>query len=348
VAKTYSLDIELESPLIITSKQIGKTLYNEFEYIPGSTLRGAILGELKRSGHEISEEIENPSLIVQPAYPLIDGFLAEPSHPFIYECKLCKEILVSDAIIEFYEKGELNVNKLIKESCSKGHRATLKSLGGRLIIYKGNKIEKVSLENVALSSVGISKKIRTSEIGMLYDYIGIAPGYRFRSIITGKEEIINKIREIKKIYLGRGISRGFGRAKIEIKDIDLKNKEKIKKSIISNKLIIKAYSPIFDIKIEESGLYTVLDLNIQKLYKWNIINGSNKAITGLTKVSGFSFYDNSITPKPSFNAIKEGSIFFFETKDVNDELIDYLSQIEVNGIQPFNYIGINHLRVLER
>jgi RAMP superfamily. len=268
MAKPYYLILRTKSPLIITSKQLGKILYNEFNYIPGYTLRGAIIAELYRRGNtEILRETYSPTLIIKPAYPIIDGNLAEPAHPFIFKCKLCKSlgennyIFLSEGYTEFVEKGTVDPRKLFPSSCNKGHKGTIKSLSGSLIVAH-KYVKEVKIDNVSLDAVGISKKTKSSEIGMLYNYVGIVPETRFRSVIICEDDMIEEIKKLNEIHVGRGISRGLGRVEISIEEYKESAEKRISKLISSGRLIIKAISSIFKLCIKDNGLNSEFDLDL--------------------------------------------------------------------------------------
>jgi hypothetical protein len=353
VARSYYLNLKIKSPLIITSKQLGRILYNEFSYIPGFTIRGALIAELYRRGNRnILKETYDPKLIIGPAYPFIDGKISEPAHPFLFKCKLCKSlgensyIFLSDGYREFVEKGNIEIKKMFPNCCEKGHKGTIKSLSGYLIV-DGKQIREVKISNVSLEAVGISKKIKASEIGMLYNYVGIEPGTNFISKMICEDEIVKEIKEIKEIHIGRGISRGLGKVEISVEDYKENNKERIKKILNPDRIIIKAISPAFKLSIKDGGLYSEFDLDLPNLKKKIFINNDSKILTGITKVSGFSFFKGNAISKPIFYGAKEGSLFFFETNNFNEQTIDEIVNYELHGISPFNHVGINHFKVID-
>ncbi|MEM1990860.1 MAG: hypothetical protein QW782_09570, partial [Candidatus Bathyarchaeia archaeon] len=86
--------LEILSPTIITERRSLRGFLKTLNYIPASTLRGAILSELYRNGivgdDFLKSEREKPSVIASYAYPVTSGGeKCYPSHPFMYRCKVC-------------------------------------------------------------------------------------------------------------------------------------------------------------------------------------------------------------------------------------------------------------------
>ena len=69
--------LSLKSPAIITERRTEHGFKSIDDYIPSSTVRGAILASLYYHGlvdkATLERERENPLLICTPAYPLING-----------------------------------------------------------------------------------------------------------------------------------------------------------------------------------------------------------------------------------------------------------------------------------
>ena len=81
--------LEILSPTIITERRSLRGFLKTLNYIPASTLRGAILSELYRNGivgdDFLKSEREKPSVIASYAYPVTSGGeKCYPSHPFMY------------------------------------------------------------------------------------------------------------------------------------------------------------------------------------------------------------------------------------------------------------------------
>ncbi|MEM4677384.1 MAG: hypothetical protein QXY55_05805 [Candidatus Korarchaeota archaeon] len=210
--------LEILSPTIITERRSLRGFLKTLDYIPASTLRGAILSELYRNGivgdDFLKSERDKPSVIASYAYPVTsDGKKCYPSHPFMYRCKVCGQYEnYLDKIIEDLERdGDLErygeLRKLIGITCRNGH-AALENLYSK---YYPSETCKVSASRFICT--GVNKRRGSSETGMLYEYEAITPGRKFWATLTIPDEIEKYIDGLE-IRIGRGISRGFGISKI--------------------------------------------------------------------------------------------------------------------------------------
>lgn len=258
------ITLEILSPTVIAERRSLRGFLKVLDYIPASTLRGAILSELYRVGvikeDFLEDERRNPSVIASYAYPLIDGGeKSYPGHPFMYKCKICgeSENHLADVIEELESNGELRGVKHI--TCKKGH-TTLESLYSKP--YFNGKDQKVRrIPTSRFISTSVSKERGSSETGMLYEYEAITPGRRFWTTLAIPDKIGEYVDGLE-IHIGRGISRGFGRSKIvNSKVINLKDVEmKIGGSITDGKyLVLYASSPMVSCS---GGVYTPYPLEI--------------------------------------------------------------------------------------
>ncbi|MCX8171650.1 MAG: hypothetical protein N3E47_06775, partial [Candidatus Bathyarchaeota archaeon] len=208
------LEIILEtlSPTIIAERRSLRGFLKTLNYIPASTLRGAILSELYRRGiikdDFLKNERESPSLVASYAYPVTSGGKkAYPSHPFMYECKVCKwrKNYLNNVIGELESYGELR--ELIPATCENGH-AALENLYSKCYPDDANKVPASRF-----ICTGVSKRRGSSETGMLYEYEAMTPGRKFWATLALPDRIMEHIDGLE-IHIGRGISRGFGRSKI--------------------------------------------------------------------------------------------------------------------------------------
>ena len=207
--RLIEVKVRLESPAIISSKRTKEGYVRPLRYLPGSTLRGAVISSLYVEGllneEDLKREAKNPSILASPAYPIIDGFKSYPATPFVGKCKLCGKI---------YDLTEENVRNIMEGKDPVFHgecekcQVPIESLYDKLISKRGE----VEVGVFRLTSVGIDKKRGVSAKGMLFDYEAIEEGIEFWARLRVPREI--EIDGLE-IFIGRGASRGFGRAIIE-------------------------------------------------------------------------------------------------------------------------------------
>lgn len=241
--KFYEVRIELRSPALITSRRTERGFKAALEFIPGTTLRGAILSSLyyhdKISRSELEKEADDPSLICTPAYPLVDGQRSWPAHPFFFKCKLCKpeknpcENRGREARMEI-EKGK---EPTIPTSCRYGH-VSLESLHPGPALPNG---ERVKVSFTSSVCAGVNKDRASVEGGMLYEYDALESGQMFWAYLATPYEIPNPLE----IWIGRGVTRGFGEARLSLRELDVKKLEEYcRKASIDGILVLYALSPL--------------------------------------------------------------------------------------------------------
>jgi len=220
---TYKCRLLLESPTIIASRRTDRGIFTEIRYIPASTIGGSL-------NNQIVEDLgDRPKIICSPAYPVTEnGGVALPAHPFVYECKgpeKCRFSTLREVENNALCRREDVKKKLVKLMCEK--RNLVKSLHPKLVNICGGVINEANLHYLSLVSVGINKVTASSDIGVLYEYEAFTQGVSFLFYSTVIDDSIN-LKEYKDlvIKIGRGISRGFGRAKIiDVQEVNLRDEE---------------------------------------------------------------------------------------------------------------------------
>jgi len=363
--KVYKLELEVETPLVITEDQTTNVLRNSASYISGSAVRGSLLTYLyNEKKKNINQEINDPKLVFHPAYLLIGEEITRPAHPLIFSCKLC----TGDSIFTELSKEIIisrNVSKAIPTKCPKGHLFATKSKGGELVIERKGTDKKtfksVKLDNyyTSIDSIGINRKLGSVEVGMIYSYVALSPKTKFMSLIFDQGERLSELdvdREFM-LYIGRGTSRGLGhvRAKLNEDSKFIDNEINRIKAAIQNLdriVILRALSPVFHVEIKNdlngnaclcSNPTLVAQSMPNGLSEYPLVEDKNYLLTGMSKVSGFSTISN--IPKVSLEGAKPGSLFFYKSSyDLDYEKLAYN---ELSGFGQFSYSGFNILEVYE-
>jgi len=341
--KVYSINLTLKSPLIIAGSKYGRIIEHSVKYIPGQSIRGAILTLLKFMGSSIvQDEIDKPNLIFHPAYPLFEDKIAFPADPLTFKCKVCGEIM------------QCKIPPTLDElsfplTCSNGHMYTLKNIGGTLLIKNGNELKEFKLKYVIIDSTGINKTLRSSELGLLYSYVALTPKTKFKGIIvdphdkleTMFEEVQLDMKNLE-LRIGRRKSAGLGLVQAKITEIGNYIESRISKiEESSGEKALLAKSPIFHLEYRQGKKRNFSIVSTIK----NEINGFPVKYVLKTSniyVSGYSVMAN--IPKPSISALDIGSIITFQEKIPTKKLVE----MELYGIGPFTKSGLNIVEVMSR
>lgn len=353
----YLVDMYVKSPLIIVDMYIGNVFKHKLNYIPPQTLRGSILSKLIID-YKVDQAVEisgEDTVVFHPLYPVVDGSEARPSYIFLYECKLCEgEVYISDIILNSEKlKNFKYENYEIPYKCRNNHLFLTKPVDGN-IIFNGKKYKKVYVKYVQLESIGLFRGLGRTELGMLYSYIGVAPGTRFKGLIYDAKD---KLKELVKgcvmdgeYRIGRGISRGMGIVEMNFKEINEANyieerSKEIKELIEKTDLImLRALTPIL---FMEKGKFSYdLDLSHMQIEKLNVFRDKNYIPKGLTTLRGFSLKTG--LPKVSISGLAPGTLYFYmvTSKCDVDDLAMKLAKYELTGFSKWSYMGLNIMEVL--
>jgi len=361
----YILDIDIKTPLLIADSLIGNVIkVTRYPYIPASTIRGAILSKLYREYKikEVNIESSNPSFSIRPAYPVVNGLITKPPHKLMYRCKLChkEERVILDKI--FNSKNTLRnfnyENYYPPYKCQNGHVFSISEVKSlvylKMINGKWRYIE-YSPDIIQIESIGINRGIGGTEIGMLYSYIALKPGLKYRTLIhddIGRlDEWIKNLPKTDDYFIGRSISRGMGLCRISIKETDTdeyikKRKEKIREIIkyLDGLLILRALSPI--LSFSNNGLTYKINLTNIGLKPHPIYKNYNYIPTQPILIKGFSI-SKYVLPKIAIKGLGPGTLYFYEVSEDLDRVSEKIAKLELKGFSPPYNIGLNILEVYD-
>jgi hypothetical protein len=302
-------------------------------------------------------------LITSPAYPIDEeGRRSRPATPFVWECKVCRmeseqcknenkekekgKYIINreeEFVKKIYEDAPLN----IPSECEMRHRA-LKAMHPKPI----PEVKKVTTRHI---SVAIDKSRGVAVKGMLYSYDVILPPQTYWATLTLPDEYCVEGRF--EVRVGRGSSRGFGFAEIEVqREISLEEKaEEYSNYIKGDKVVLVAISPTLQGGSDPQPYPKTLDLadiaaqlgfniadctlNIEKVY------GKTVRVRG-----GWNILKEA--PRPDYYAKAQGSVVSarIDAKSRKDAAIGpaalaYHGTIEELG--GYTITGVNMLRVAQ-
>ena len=393
MVKLYEVKIRLCTPTILTRRHrrnIFEVLTKPLS-IPSRSIRGALIDSLARElsiKYGISktsclsnrgkreecdaliDEIMDPVLRIRPAYLVMRGKETEPASPFVYIKKIKhpgeKTLFTRITVNELSNIMSIDELAEIIPPVREGYP---KSQHGELIIVYDGEIEKVDIYKSRHESTAINRKYYIAEKGMLFSYETLPAGLEFVTTIFDPDDLIsrimNKIDTDNKleIFLGRGRSRGFGKAIMELKEKDIEKKidKRAKEIARASVYILKALSPSLkivdgqyskpyienvryppsDLKSPELGIQEA-ELNIRKI---QITDGERPFVVGsLMKISGWSTSFEGSGPIPRYYAGAPGSIHVYEVHSVEPERA--LAYIELTGLDELSPNGFNWFKVI--
>ncbi|BFH74739.1 hypothetical protein SJAV_26830 [Sulfurisphaera javensis] len=264
-------------------RKVKNYYFSVADYIPSTTLRGAILAEYYHQTGKIDE-----SFFVSPAYPINTA----PAHYFSPAEKRKASTFIEKRGILKEKSEELDKGKEMIDIMELDD-PELKPKIGALITYLGkednyHKYTAYRSEAVILQHVAVSKgeNIGTSERGMLFAYEYKKLGEMWA--IAKPSEVVDTVKEIR---VGRGRSRG-------------------------NKAIV--IEKVKEIEIPDGkGLSYCLSPCVTSLFGKEIIAGKKQAIGDTSLYSGWFTLNTHAGQKPVFETLKEGSLIYVEKINVD-------------------------------
>ncbi len=244
--KLYEVRLKLKSPAIITSRRTERGFVRPPPWIPGSTIRGAILTALLRDGRidwkTVESEASNPTFLVSHAYPVIDGVKSIPATPFMMEDRSSGRILdfTRKAVEDILNEGDFNLDFY------QGLKEAPKPVFGSIVYKSHDGLRRARIPTFRSTSVAIDKARRTSARGMLFDYEAIAEGTEFWAYMAAPASFNERSLEVA---VGRGQSRGFGWATLELRPANI--------SLNAGRRVLVAISPLTPVRVLEGDGCTI-------------------------------------------------------------------------------------------
>jgi len=243
------VSIELTSPVVVTRRRTERGYLSPLPYIPATMVRGAMLSSLHYMGlldeEWLKRESRSPTFYASPAYPLDRLDRSYPSHIFAYKCKIPhgEQFERSNYAGEVLERLEANKEPVFRYTCSEGHAGSLREPHPDPVIPTAGSFREVELEYEHVICVGMSSSRAASKRQLLYDYEAIAAGQRFWFRIAGPDEVVDAMKVGMDVRVGRGISRGYGAARlIEIREAKIGEIGEEIREIYSGKTHMALYS----------------------------------------------------------------------------------------------------------
>lgn len=319
------------------------------DYIPGSTIRGAIIGQLIRLGKfEDAEKLILLSMECYNAYPCVENklYIPTPLHLRMDKHEWRKA--------KYSEKGTLELEDLLKNNEADKEKDKNHLAYGYITLdedkesLRGIKVEK---EYRLHHSTIKAKEDKDRE--NLFRYQAISAGQSFRTIIKYKKKVDKRIKELfskpSEIYLGGSKGSGYGRSKISVlKSYDSykEAKEKLGINFTTEKntkeLVITCLS---DCLFRNEHGQPCNHIPVEELARLGDIKGKielTKQFVQAGQTEGYNTKWNARYPKEA--TVKAGSVLKYQLEDnLTEAMLDKLEQNLIGGrIQDgYGWIGVN-------
>lgn len=210
--RVYKCVLKIISPIVIADSRTSRGFYTATAVIPGHTMGGAVNRTLKRGASP------NLMLISSPAYPVFNGREALPAHPFYYGCKVCEGRFFSTIeaveLRQYTSSGWNDIKaRLIALRDELSH--PVKSLHPSPVV-RG--VGGVRVATQSLVAIGMNRHTAASQYGLLFEYLAIEPGQEYWFTLASVSDV--EVPSEFEVRIGRGTSRGYGRALVKIKEAD--------------------------------------------------------------------------------------------------------------------------------
>ena|GEM_PF-7063353 len=340
----FKAELELLEPARLSSRQTKKgfTIYSRL-FIPGGTLRGAIITALmERGGVDVKAEAANPSIRCEPLYFV--GSDGRPFYgPFTYRHKLTREV------------REVEVDELMKalREVIEENRLTplreLPLLDPEYERYMG--LQGEGAEAWVSAHVAMSKRYRKAYKGLLYSYVCLTEGSKFTGLVHDSGSLLSE--DVMDIRIGGAVSRGFGRATLKLSKESEESKTQLVREWLEESrfelnsrsyLCLIARSPIAYFK-NPFEVCPYIPRISGRDWKAEIVSIEGKVVVlgNYVEVGGWSYLTG--VHKPQFNAGSPGTLLLYRVtnwRKAREELVEKC----LHGFDELSAIGFNYLTPL--
>ncbi len=338
---SLNFTIELLEPMLCVGLEGDPNAGVSLNYIPGSVLRGAIIGKFREIDAARDRDFFDSSLLFLNSYPEVDSKRSLPV-PLSWHKEKESEETVGDSFKDF-------------AFCEPESLKNPKTLGTKFFglknsstIYKAEIKTRLAIHTQRDSAKGRS----TSQNGAVYRYESVVKGTKFIGSIIGDEEklnqIVKKIPTNTEIFIGGSRTAGYGKAKI----IAIEESKNYSETTINN-CWEQNNEVEFPYRFTVTLLSDALIRNKNGFYQTNIsdeftefgVLDDEKTFKKLDVIGGFNRKWG--LPLPQTYSIKAGSVFTFKAKQEIQSsefqtLVDYgIGERRLDG---FGRIAINLCR----
>lgn len=350
--KAITLTLQTQQPILATSFQGDPNSDVSYSYIPGSMIRGAIIGRYMRQHHLSKLDLTNEE---------VKRFFFDANSTRYLNAYLLsqeKKRTFPLPLSWFKDKDdELNDNSSITVydfSIDRGDNPeTPKSVGEYFWTNKGGVVNlykdkrRINIHNFRDRKKGRS----TDNQGEIFRYDALDAGQTFQSLILCEDEDVTAIKDLlaePNLWLGGSQSAGYGHTKIiDLKILnhwdeigipaeDRENDELLNITLLSDTLLRNEYGqPVADPMLIKQAIEEVLNISLPE--PSNIFAAST-LIGGFNRKWGL--------PLPQVPALAAGTAIVFEGIEMNSDQIQLLEAYGIGERREdgFGRIAVNGLK----
>ncbi len=349
--KAITLTLHTQQPILATSFQGDPNSDVSYSYIPGSMIRGAIIGRYMKQHHLSELDLTNDEV----KRLFFDANSTRYLNAYLLSQE--KKRTLPLPLSWFKDKDdELNDNSSITVydfSIDRGDNPeTPKSLGEYFWANKGGVVNlykdkrRINIHNFRDRKKGRS----TDNQGELFRYDALDAGQTFQSVLLCEDEDVTTIQDLlakQNLWLGGSQSAGYGHTKIIEKTLnhwnevvsspeDRENDENLSITLLSDTLLRnECGQPVADPMLVKQAVDEILNISLPE--PSNIFAAST-LIGGFNRKWGL--------PLPQGPALAAGTVIVFKGVEINSDQIQLLEAYGIGERREdgFGRIAINWLK----
>ncbi len=337
--KTIHYQITLEEPVLVTALEGDPNTATSFSYLPGSVLRGAIIGRYMRQKQlkrldDTDETVCRLFLNGQTRY--LNGYLVDREQqrslprPLSWQQEKDKQRVETEdnpaCLVDFaYEKPDDDEQWKVP----KKPFFNLTKTSGKVRWLSPDKTLAVHTQRDPI------KGRSTTEQGAVYQYEALAAGQTFAAVILCGEADVETLSRLLNGRYNLGGSRGAGYGRVQFQTVSAKNDREIpvEMDVESNgRFLVTCLSDVIlqdkqgQLQANAELVKAALERKLKCELRW-FESDQPVAFMNATHLGGFNRKWG--LPLPQVKAISMGSVFVFDPPDCT---IEQLQTIEDEGI----------------
>lgn len=355
--KAITLTLHTQQPILATSFQGDPNSDVSYSYIPGSMIRGAIIGRYMKQHHFSELDLTNDevkrlffdanSTRYLNAYLLSQEKIRTLPLPLSWfkdkDAELNEDSSITVYDFSIYQGDEPETRKSVGE-----YFWTKK--GGVVNLYKEKR--RINIHNFRDRKKGRS----TDNQGEIFRYDALDAGQTFQSVILCKDEDVTTIQDLlaePNLWLGGSQSAGYGQTnivdrkppldnwnEIGVPAEDRENEDNLTITLLGDTLLRSDDGqPVADPTLIKQAVEEVLNISLPQPTQGGIF-ASSTLIGGFNRKWGL--------PLPQVPALAAGSVVVFELEDI-EITVEQIKQLEAQGIgdrreDGFGRVAVNFLQ----